>query len=131
MEVQTPSPPIVSVVNGRKVFVLGSFLKCPAGHEGSAETGNPWPVLYENSSIAQSLQRETAMISRGTRTHGYSHIRLLLLKNTARGKGDLSVKHQSTSVHPRSKFNTLLFFHLLPTACRKLLKLWRAGMALL
>lgn len=49
----------------------------------------------------------------------------------AEGKDDLSVKHQSTSVHPGSKFSALLFFHLLPTACRELLKLWRAGMALL
>lgn len=116
--------------------MLGSCLMCPRGDKGSAETGNPRPVLYENSSIEQSLQRETGMISLGTmyaltHTHGYSHTGSLFLKNTAKGKGDPSVKHQSTSVHPRSKFNTLLFFHLLPTACRKLLMLWRAGMALL
>lgn len=61
----------------------------------------------------------------------HTHTGLLLLKNAAEGKGDPSVKHQSTSVHPGSKFNALLFFHLLPTACWELLKLRRAGMALL
>lgn len=55
--------------------------------------------------------------------HAHTHTGPLLLKNAAEGKGDPSVKHQSTSVHPRSKFNALLFFHLLPTACRELLKL--------
>lgn len=118
---------------GERCLYWEVFLKCPRGDKGSAETGNPWPVLYENISIAQSLQREKGMISPGTctHTHTYSHTDTLVLKNAAEVKGDPSVKHQSTSVHPRSKFNALLFFHLLPTACRELLKLQWAGMALL
>lgn len=46
-------------------FSSDIFLKCPWEDERSAETGNPWPVLYENSSISQNLQRETEIISRG------------------------------------------------------------------
>lgn len=57
---------------GERCLRLGVFLKCPRGDKGSAETGNPWPVLYENSSIAQSLQRVTGMISPGT-THARTH----------------------------------------------------------
>lgn len=92
-----------------------------------------WP--HENSSVAQSLQRQMEMISLGIRlrshTHVSSHTGQVFLKKAAEGKGNPSVKHQSTSVHPRSEVNTLLFFHLLPTARRKLLKRRRAGMALL
>lgn len=109
-------------------------MKCPRGDEGSVETGSPWPSPYENSSIAQRLQREPGMSSRGTmsrRAQTLTHTDPLLLKKTAEGKADPNVKHQSTSVQPGSKFSALLFFHLLPTACRKLLKLCRAGMALL
>lgn len=59
-------------------FSLDVFLKCPWEDERSAETGNPWPVLYENSSIAQNLQRETEIISRGegvcVHAHTFSHM---------------------------------------------------------
>lgn len=86
------SPHVASVFNGRKVFRLGSCLKCPRGDKGSAETGNPRPVLYENSSIEQSLQRETGLISLRTmyalaRTHTWilAH-RLALLEENCQGK---------------------------------------------
>lgn len=57
---------------GERCLCREVFLKCPRGDKGSAQTGSPWPVLYENSSIAQSLQRMTGMISPGT-THARTH----------------------------------------------------------
>lgn len=57
---------------GERCLCREVFLKCPRGDKGSAETGSPWPVLYVNSSIAQSLQRVTGMISPGT-THARTH----------------------------------------------------------
>lgn len=59
------------------VFFFSSdiFLKCPWEDERSAETGNPWSVLYENSSISQNLQRETEIISRGGSMRARTHIR--------------------------------------------------------
>lgn len=48
------------------------FLMCPWRDEGSAETGNPWPEPYENSSIAQSLQSVAGIISPGT-TRAHMH----------------------------------------------------------
>ncbi len=126
-----PAPPEVSVVNGRKVLMLESFSEVSTRRRGVSSDRKPtagavWKQLY---STEPSKGDGDDLLGDFACTH--THTGLHLLKSAAEGKGDPSVKHQSTSVHRRSKFNALLFFHLLPTARRELLKPWRDGMALL
>lgn len=130
-----PAPPVASVVNGRKVLVLGSFSQVSTKRRGVS-----WDrKLMTGGCMKTALQRRafkgrwrwSPRGSAGTHTHVSSHTGQVFLKKAAEGKGNPSVKHQSTSVRPGSEVGTLLFFHLLPTARRKLLKRRRAGMALL
>lgn len=99
------------------------------GGGGSAETGNPRPVLYENSSIAQSLQRVEGDDLPGdySCTHSHTHVhRPARLEECRRREKATPARNISQQVcTPRSKFNALLFFHLLPAARGELLKLRR------